>query len=133
MTAMARVVVISSAQIERDVLAEHVDPADELIVVVPAVEQSRLDWLANDEANARAQAAGVGETIAHDAPTGATEIEVKPDTPTQIVLDAIAEHEPDLIVVALRDGDDSSWLEEGELAEIPDAVAGVPIARVRLS
>ena len=129
---MARIVVISTAELDRSVLAEHVSADDDMFVVIPAVEQSRLDWLANDERDARNRAREVGDTISHDAPASATNVEVKPDAPSQVVLDAIAEHDPDRIVVALREGEDASWLEEGELEEMPGEVAGIPIARVEI-
>lgn len=129
---MARIVVVSTTEIHAGALGEHVDPGDELVVVVPAVEQSRLDWLTNDEDDARSRAQEVGETIAADAPSSASTVEVKRDVPSQVVLDAIAEHRPDRIIVALRDGDDATWLEEGELAQVPGEIAGVPVTRVRL-
>jgi hypothetical protein len=130
---MARVVVVSSMEIEPGTLGDHVRADDELFVVVPAVQQSRLQWLTNDESEARDTAQQIGETIASDAPAPATDVEVKPDVPSQAVLDAIAEHDPDRIVVVLREGDDASWLEEGELAQVPGQIAGVPVTRVAVS
>lgn len=127
-----RVVVVSSSELDRAVLAEHVAADDELHIVVPAVEQSRLQWLANDEGDARAEAATVGEAVERAAPTEAASIDVKPDLPRQLVLDAIAEHDPDRVLVALRDGEEATWLEEGELTELPGAIDGVPLVRVQL-
>jgi hypothetical protein len=127
---VARVVVISTAEVDRSLLEEHVAPDDEVVVVVPAVEQSRLDWLTNDEGDARQRAAEVGETISDDAPTVRAEVEVTPAAPSQAVLDAVAEHAPDRIVVALRAGEDATWLEEGELGEVPGRIAGLPVTRV---
>jgi hypothetical protein len=129
---MARVVVVSTAEVDRGSLEGLVEPDDELVVVVPAVEQSKLQWLANDEDDARRRAHEVGEAVADEAPATASAIEVTPDVPRQAVLDAIAEHDPDRVVVALRDGEDATWLEEGELAQVPGRIAGVPVARVRL-
>ncbi|HEU4971672.1 MAG TPA: hypothetical protein VFT35_07135, partial [Gaiellaceae bacterium] len=40
-TDMARVVLVATTPTERETLADHVDPADEVFVVAPAVEQSR--------------------------------------------------------------------------------------------
>lgn len=129
---MARIVVVSTTELSEDALAEHVDASDELIVVVPAVEQSRLQWLANDEDDARKQARDVGESISHDAPGSSSAVEVTPDVPSQAVLDAIAEHRPDRLIVALREGEDATWLEEGELAQVPGHLAGVPVTRIVL-
>jgi hypothetical protein len=129
---MARIVVLSTTELEPGALGDHVAPDDELVVVVPAVEQSRLDWLTNDEDDARSRAQDIGESIAADAPPSEPTVEVKPDVPSQSVLDAIAEHKPDRVIVALRDGDDATWLEEGELAQVPGQIAGVPVTRVRI-
>ena len=65
---VARVVVVSSSQLDRGVLSEVVSAEDELFVVVPAVEQSRLQWLTNDESSARSDAREVGEAIGRAAP-----------------------------------------------------------------
>lgn len=127
-----RVVVVASSEPDRDALAEHIEPDDELHIVVPAVEQSRLQWLANDEDAARAEAAEVGDAIERVAPADAASLDVKPDVPRQLVLDAIAEHRPDRIVVALRDGEQATWLEEGELEDLPSEIDGIPVVHIRL-
>ena len=129
---MARVVVVATSAVARGELAQHVDPDDELAVVAPAVEQSRLQWLANDEADARERAQPVGESVAERAPTDADTVEVKPDPPSQAVSDAIAEHDPDRILVVVRRGEDASWLEHGEAERIPDELDGVPVTLVEL-
>ena len=129
---MARVVVVSSSQLDRGVLADVVSAEDELYVVVPAVEQSRLQWLTNDEGSARSDAREVGEAIARAAPGEPSEVEVKPDAPDQVVLDAIAEHQPDRIVVALREGEEATWLEEGGLDELPREIDGIPVVRISI-
>ena len=127
---MARIVVVTSIEIEPSALGDEISADDELFVVVPAVQQSRLQWLTNDESDARETAQQIGDMIASDAPATATDVEVKPDVPSQAVLDAIAEHDPDRIIVVLREGEDATWLEEGELAQVPGQVAGVPVTRV---
>jgi hypothetical protein len=129
---MARVVVVSSSQVDRQALAEVVSADDELHVVVPVVKQSRLQWLTNDEDEARAEAQAVGEAVAGAAPADASDVDVKPDAPEQVVRDAIAEHRPDRIVVALRDGEEATWLEEGGLDELPGSIDGVPVERIRI-
>ena len=129
---MASVVVVASSEVDPGTLADHVEPDDELHVVVPAVEQSRLQWLTNDESDARARADEVGDEIIAEAPASGGTVDVKRDPPTQAVLDAIAEHDPDRILVVLRTGEDATWLEQGELAQVPGEIAGVPITRVTL-
>jgi hypothetical protein len=129
---MGRVVVVSSTEIDPALLGEHLEPEDELHVVVPAVEQSRLQWLTNDEDRARERADRVGEAIAANAPTESSSVDVKSDLPSQAVLDAIAEHDPDRILLVLRKGEDASWLEQGELDQVPGEIAGVPVTHVEL-
>lgn len=129
---MARVVVIASSEVSREALHEVVAPDDELLVLVPAVEQSRLEWLANDEDDARRHAARVADGIASEAPTAATSTEVRPDHPGQLVLDAVGRHNPDRVVLALRRGEEATWLEEGELEAIPPSVNGVPVVHLVL-
>jgi hypothetical protein len=130
---MARVVIVATSPVARDELAHHVEPDDELAVVAPAVEQSRLQWLANDEDAARERAQEVGESVASRAPAEAEAVDVKPDPPSQAVLDAIAEHDPDRVLVVVRSGEDATWLESGEAGRIPNAVGGVPVTLVELS
>jgi hypothetical protein len=130
---MARVVVIASAEIGRDALESVLEADDELHVLVPAVEQSRLAWLTSAEDKARAQAERVGEQIGRDAPAKLASLEVKPDSPSQLVRDAIAEHHPDRIVLALREGDEATWLEEDELKGLPTDIDGVPVTRLALT
>jgi hypothetical protein len=129
---VARVVVVSSSQIEREALSEVISADDELHVVVPAVEQSRLQWLANDDDAARDEGLAVGKSIGRAAPAEPSSVDVKPDAPSQVVLDAIAEHAPDRIVVALRDGEEASWLEDGELEEFPREIDGIPVVRISI-
>lgn len=129
---MPRIVVVSTTELPVNALSAHVEETDELIVVVPAVEQSRLQWLANDEGDAREEAHIVGESISHDAPSSSSAVDVTREIPSQAVLDAIAEHTPDRVIVALRDGEDATWLEEGELAQVPGEIGGVPITRILL-
>jgi len=129
---MARVVVVASSEVSRESLGDVLEPDDELFVIVPAVEQSRLEWLANDEDAARRRAARVGREIESAAPAETTSMEVKPDHPGQLVLDAVARHSPDRVVLALRRGEKASWLEEGELEAIPASVNGVPVVHLVL-
>lgn len=127
---MARVVVVASSELPRAALSDVVSPDDELRIVVAAVEQSRLQWLTNDEDGARDEASAVGEAIRRIAPVEATSIEVRSELPRQLVLDAIAEHDPAKVVVALREGEDATWLEEGELDGLPTEIEGVPVVRI---
>jgi hypothetical protein len=125
-----RIVVVTSVELEPALLAQIAGPGDEVHVVVPAVEQSPLQWLANEEDNARGVAEEVGRSVERAVPSGATSSEAKPDPPAQLVADAVREHRPDRVVVALRAGEDASWLESGELGRIPGTFEGVPVERI---
>ncbi len=127
-----RVVVVASSEVPQELLDELVGPDDELHVVVPAVEQSRLQWLANDEDDARADAESVGEEIGRAAQAEPSSVTVKQADPSQLVVDAVAEHKPDFIILALRQGEEATWLEKGELSAAPSQIEGVPLVRVRI-
>jgi hypothetical protein len=127
---MAKIVVLTSVELDQALLAEIAGPGDEVHVVVPAVEQSPLQWLTNEEDAARGVAAEVGRSVEQAVPTGATSSESKPDPPAQLLADAVREHRPDRVVVALRDGDDARWLESGELGRMPGMFEGVPVERI---
>jgi len=129
---MARIVVVASSEVPEDALSEVISPEDDVRIVMAAVDQSRFRWLVSDEDKARAKAQETGEAIADAAPAEPSSIQVKPDVPSQLVLDAIAEHKPDTIVVALREGEEAAWLEKGELEELPDEVDGIPVVHVRV-
>jgi len=122
---MARVVVVASSEVPEDALSEVISPEDDVRIVMAAVDQSRFRWLVSDEDKARAEAQEAGEAIADAAPADPSSIQVKPDVPSQLVLDAIAEHKPDRI-----EGDEAAWLEKGELEELPREVDGIPVVHV---
>jgi nucleotide-binding universal stress UspA family protein len=127
---MSRVVVVASSEVPEEALSEVISAEDDVRIVMAAVHQSRLRWLVSDEDKARAEAQEVGEAIAEAAPADPSTIQVKPDLPSQVVLDAIAEHTPDKIVVALREGEEATWLEKGELEELPQEIDGIPVIHV---
>jgi hypothetical protein len=127
---MSRVVVVASSEVPEEALVGAISEDDDVRIVMAAVDQSRLRWLVSDEDKARAHAQEAGEAIAEAAPADPSSIQVKPDLPSQAVLDAIAEHRPDKIVVALREGEEATWLEKGELEELPQEIDGIPVVHV---
>ena len=48
------------------------------------------------------------------------------------MLDAIAEHRPDRIIVAVREGDDATRLEDDELNRVPGEIACIPVTRIEI-
>ena len=131
-----KLLIVATAPVEpgplREAVRSHSGDDAEVRIVAPASDLSPLQWLANDEDAARERAQAVGESIADRAPTDAETVEVKPDPPSQAVSDAIAEYDPDRILVVVRQGEHATWLEQGEAERIPDELEGVPVTLVEL-
>ena len=113
---MRNVLVISSvADPPRELHAVLGDNVGKIHVVAPAVKQSRLQWLANAEDDARAEAERTADEIASAAEGEArhVEAEVGDSDPLLAVEDALRMFDADEIVVVTRTGENASWLEEG--------------------
>ena len=125
-----KVLVVSSVErpVEelRSVLGEDVG---EVYVVVPAVRQSRLEWLANDEDDARKQATEAATEIAEAVPAEA-EATVGDSDPVLAAKDALREFPADEVVVVTRPDEDATWLEEGSGKEIVQELGGIPVKRI---
>ena len=126
---MASVVIVTTAELDDQLLGELVQPGDDVHVVVPAVEQSRLQWLTNAEDAPRDHAAQIAEQVAEDVPSARTTAQENRDPPSQAVTDAIREYRPDRVVLLLRAEDESTWLERGEIERVPTEIDGVPVER----
>ena len=110
----------------RQVLGEDVG---DVRVVVPAVSQSRLEWLANDEDDARRRASEAASEIAEAVPADA-EAEVGDSDPVLAAKDALREFPADEVVVVTRPDEDATWLEEGSGREIERELGGIPVTRI---
>jgi hypothetical protein len=101
---------------------------DQLKVVVPAVRQSVLDWLANDErafTAAREEAERTADRLPGETvEAGAGEADVG-----LAILDALATFPADEIVVALH-ADEAPPPEEAAAETTPTLIGGVPVRRV---
>ncbi len=108
-----RVLVVSTVPLEDDQLESiGVDPgSDEIKVVAPAAKLSRLDWLTNDEDEARREAATTAVQTANAVPHAA-EADVGDPDPVQAIEDALREWPADEVVVVTSSGDEATWLEE---------------------
>jgi hypothetical protein len=91
----------------------------ELKVVATASDLSPLDWLANAEDDARAEAESrameVGRAVAPDA--DCVEAEVGDTDPVQAIEDALRTFPAHELVLVTRKEDDAGWLEEGAADE----------------
>jgi hypothetical protein len=119
-----RLLVVATAPVEEEALRkrvrEHSAGEDvDLRVVAPAVELSPLEWLASDEDEARAEAAGVAREAERAVRPEAeqTEAEVGDTDPLQAIEDALRQFPADEVIVVTRPEDEARWLEEGTAAE----------------
>ena len=132
---MRNVLVVSSvADPPRELHAALGDDVDEVRVVAPAVEQSRLQWLTNEEDDARAEAKRTAEDVAAAAEGEAehVETEVGDANPLLAVEDALRTFDADEIVVITRTGEDASWLEEGAAETIAERFPQLPVKTIEL-
>jgi hypothetical protein len=119
-----RILVVTTAPVEgdalRDRVLEHAGNGDpEVKVVATASDLSPLDWLANAEDDARAEAESraveVGRAVAPEADR--VEAEVGDTDPVQAIEDALRTFPADELVLVTRREDDAAWLEEGAADE----------------
>ena len=97
----------------RKSVRSHAGEDAETLVVAPASDISRLDWLTNADDDARIEAAERGDELAEAAPTGDVESRVGDSDPVKAIEDALRTFPADeLIVVTLAD-EDAGWLEKG--------------------
>ncbi len=118
------ILVVTTAPVEGEALRDRVledadDAGAEVKVVATASDLSPLDWLANDEDDARAEAEsraeGVGRAVAPEADR--VEAEVGDTDPVQAIEDALRTFPADELVLVTRKDDDAGWLEEGAADE----------------
>jgi hypothetical protein len=119
-----RILVVTTAPVEgdalRDRVLEHAGNGDpEVKVVATASDLSPLDWLANAEDDARAEAESraieVSRAVAPEADR--IEAEVGDTDPVQAIEDALRTFPADELVLVTRREDDAAWLEEGAADE----------------
>lgn len=124
------ILVVSTVEHPEDILREHLDEADSIKVVVPAVRQGVLDWLANDEkafADAEEDAQRTaqrlpGETV--EALAGEANVELA-------IRDALATFAADEIIVALRPSDQEGRVESAATGSTPQrSIEGIPVRQV---
>ena len=131
-----RVLVVITAEVADGVLHDLVRAragADaEMLVVAPASEISRLDWLTNAEDDARADAASLADKTAAATPTEDVEARVGDADPLMAIEDALRTFAADEILVVSHRDDEAGWLEEGT-GETAQARFRLPVARVTIA
>jgi hypothetical protein len=112
-----RLLVVATASVPaaalRASVRAHAGEDAELLVVAPASDISRLDWLTNAEDDARTEAAGRADELAEAAPTGDVESRVGDSDPLKAIEDALRGFPADELIVVTRPEEDAAWLEKG--------------------
>jgi hypothetical protein len=111
-----------------DLVRSHAGDEAEMLVVAPASEISRLDWLTNAEDDARADAASLASQTADAAPTENVEASVGDSDPLKAIEDALRTFPADEILVLTRPDEQAGWLEEGT-GETAEARFPLPVTR----
>ena len=129
-----RILVVATTPPDEARLREEIPESAEVRVVAPATKISPLDWLTNDEDDARAQAAQAAEGAAaalEDESTVEVDRTSQNTDAAQDIRDALREFPADEIVVVTSPDAEQSWLEEDAVREALEA-PGVPVRRVEL-
>jgi hypothetical protein len=116
----------------RDLVRGRAGDDAEMLVVAPASEISRLDWLTNAEDDARDEAATLAETTAEATPTENVEASVGDSDPLKAIEDALGTFPADEIIVVTRPDDEAGWLEEGA-GETAQSRFRLPVTRVTIA
>jgi GABA permease len=131
-----RLLVVATTPVEPEVLRDRVrdhagSPDAEVRVVAPASDLSRLQWLATDEDDARAEAAQIARSTerAVEPEAGAVEAEVGDPDPVQAIEDALRQFPAEQVIVVTRPGDEAGWLEKDSAAEASERF-GVPVTHL---
>jgi len=133
--ASKRVLVVTTASVEpgtvREEVLRHVgDENAEVKIVAPASDVSRLQWLTNDEDEAREEAAEQAEQAAEAVePAASVETEVGDSDPVQAAEDALRTFAADQIVIVTESGGENGWLEQ-DSADAAYERFGLPVTQL---
>ena len=128
------VIVITTVERSDEVLREAVGgDIDQLHVVVPAVHQSRLEWLANDDNAAIDRAEATARQVGGTVPSDHTTSMAGDSNPLLAAADALRQFDADELVVITRPDEEAAWLEEGTRGEIAEQLHGIPLRTIELS
>jgi hypothetical protein len=110
-----------------------IDGASEILVVVPVLP-SRIAWLASDTDRTRQVADERLSTVLDHLKDTGTPVEgaVGADDPLLAFEDAVADFQPDHILIALRDSDQSGWQERGLIEKVFERF-GLPLTVFRIT
>ena len=121
---------VSTVENADEVLRGEIGDADVVKVVVPAVRQGVLDWLANDEKAIR-RADDAAERTAEQLPGETAETGAGEPNVELAIRDALATFPADEIVVAVRPPEQEGRVESAATASAPhESFDGVPVRYV---
>ena len=103
---------VPAVDLRRSVRA-HAGEDAEMLVVAPASDISRLDWLTNAEDDARTEAAERADELADAAPTEDIQSRVGDSDPLKAIEDALRTFPADELIIVTVPDEDASWLEKG--------------------
>ena len=128
------VLVVTTIPADDSRLREAVGAAGEVRIVAPAAKVGKLDWLANDEDEARREAAQAAVRTA-DALVGTANVTIdrtSHDTaPAESIADALRNFDADEIVVVTSPDDQATWLEDETVRAAMDST-GLPVRHIQL-
>jgi GABA permease len=128
-----RVLVVATSGIPPDQVAraigDRIDTEAVVRVVGTASGLSRLNWLANDEDSARADAVERAETLAEAIPQENVEATHGDTDPLRAIEDEVQLFGPTRIVVVTLNDEDATWLETG-VADSARTLFDVPVTHV---
>jgi hypothetical protein len=131
-----RLLVVTTAEVAdgalRDLVRGRAGDDAEMLVVAPASDLSRLDWLTNAEDDARTEAGSLAVKTAAATPTDDVEARVGDSNPLMAIEDALRTFAADEILVVGHPDDQAGWLEEGTGATA-QARFSIPITRVTIA
>jgi hypothetical protein len=131
-----RLLVVATAPVDEETIREEVrrhsgDEEAEVRVVAPAADLSPLQWLANEEDDARARAEERAEetAAAADAEAARVEASVGDPDPVQAIEDVLRDFPADELIVVTRERDDASFLEQ-DADEAAYERFGIPVTHL---
>jgi hypothetical protein len=128
-----KILVVSTVENAGDKLNRFTNPDDTVMVVVPAVRQGFLDWLANDQ-EAFAEAEEVASETAAALPGHAVRASAGEADVALAIRDALATFAADEIIVAVRSDEDAGIVESIATRQAPQrSVEGVPVRCIVVS
>jgi hypothetical protein len=115
-----KLLVVATAPVDEETIRDQVrrrsgeEEEAEVRVVAPAADLSPLQWLANEEDEARAEAEARAEETASAAHAEAARVEASPGDPdpVQAIEDMLRDFPADELIVVTREGDEASFLEQ---------------------